>query len=108
MLHFARSHDRHKADFLLDDWYGEWVRLLDKFHVVIFMHVHSHRGAILNEWVDVLAKDAMQADETDVPKSGPREHVSMSFPRPGESRPQERRRLRWLEPRCVESLQGPR
>ena len=22
MLHFARSHDRHKADFLLDDWYG--------------------------------------------------------------------------------------
>ena len=83
MLHFARSHDRHKADFLLDDWYGEWVRLLDKFHVVIFMHVHSHRGAILNEWVDVLAKDAMQADETDVPKSGPREHVSMSFPRPG-------------------------
>ena len=55
----------------------------DKFHVVIFMHVHSHRGAILNEWVDVLAKDAMQADETDVPKSGPREHVCLSFPRLG-------------------------
>ena len=64
---FVRAHDRHKADYRRDDWHSAWLRALGRFDVVIMVHAHSHKGALPNEWVDVIAKEAMSAEVHPVP-----------------------------------------
>ena len=76
---FVRAHDRHKADYRRDELHSTWLQLLARFDVVVMIHVYSHRGAILNEWVDVLAKAALEEEQVGIPQAGPRQHVSIHF-----------------------------
>ena len=78
VLHFGRTHDRRKGDFYCDDWLAEWWALLDAYDVVVFVHVKSHIGIVVNEAADVLAKAALE-EATQRVEVRSRPHVQLSF-----------------------------
>ena len=62
----------------MDHWLGEWWARLDRFDVVIFVHVKSHIGILVNEVADMHAKAALQEEMVEV-KVVARRHVQLSF-----------------------------
>ena len=78
---FLRTHDRQKIDKYQDSWYDTWLQRLQEFEVVVFLHVHSHEGCVVSEYVDQLAKAAVTQDYRRVFRVACRRHVSLSFKR---------------------------
>ena len=75
---FALQHERRRGDAYYNHWLSEWLQRLVRFDLVVFFHIKSHEGSVLNEVADVLAKAALFLKPERV-HVGARTHVSIAF-----------------------------
>jgi hypothetical protein len=62
MQKFRKACHRKRQGYYVGEWLEALFRLLDRQEVVVFLWQNSHRGDPVNEWADVLATGAGEAE----------------------------------------------